>query len=179
MDTSLFLTLFLFWVQTLAQGAAMRWPEHRRLADGIFWSSMLGAVGSLIWYVFSNLDSLLALVDMAGRQAIGISFLILGIVAGVIGLSLIASPPSKAQPDAGTTRKVAVPNENDKPSPVERKPTPPGASVHIAPQKGGYVGTIIFEDSYLGQGMIVEGEGRTDSVTTRRSFVGPRDEKKK
>jgi hypothetical protein len=58
MDTSLLLILFLIAVQTLAQCAATKWPEHRRLADGIFWSSAIGVAGSLMWYIYSNLDRL-------------------------------------------------------------------------------------------------------------------------
>jgi hypothetical protein len=97
MDTALFLTLFLFAVQIAAGVAPMRWPESRWLAGAIFWVSMLGAAGCLVWYSYSNAEWLFAAVDVVGRKTVGLAVFLFGAALCVAGLSLIASPVSHAQ----------------------------------------------------------------------------------
>lgn len=63
LDTALFLTLFLFAVQTAAGVAPMRWPNHTWLAGLIFYVSGFFAVACLVWWSFSNRDWLMPAVQ--------------------------------------------------------------------------------------------------------------------
>lgn len=88
MDTALFLTLFLFAVQTAAGVVPTRWPERRWLADGIFYLSGFLAVICLITYLVFNRDWLLPNIQPSHVIAFG-----LAVVLGGLLWQLRQSPP--------------------------------------------------------------------------------------
>jgi len=98
-DTALFLTIFLFAVQLIAQGAAMKWPQHRVASELVFWPALIGAVFSLLWYGYSNFDWIVATVNAMGRKTVGITITLFSVAFGAFGLSLIGgAPPPGVRP---------------------------------------------------------------------------------
>jgi hypothetical protein len=79
-DTALFLTLFLFAVQTTAGVAPMRWPQHKWISDVIFYMSGFFAVVCLVVYVSTNSDWLLPSIKPFHVIALGLSIAVGGLV---------------------------------------------------------------------------------------------------
>lgn len=73
MDTALFLTLFLFAVQTAAGVAPMKWPQHKWLADGIFYLSGFFAIVCLVVYVVTNREWLVPSFQPSHVIALGLA----------------------------------------------------------------------------------------------------------
>ncbi|CAN0343602.1 unnamed protein product, partial [Phaeothamnion confervicola] len=78
--TALFLTLFLFSVQTAAGVAPMRWPEHRWLADGIFYLSGFFAIICLVTYLILNRDWLMPNIQPSHVITVGLVFIMGGLL---------------------------------------------------------------------------------------------------
>lgn len=80
LDTALFLTLFLFAVQTAAGVAPMRWPHHTWLAGLIFYVSGIFAVACLVWWSFSNWDWLMSALQPPQVIALGLAVALGGLI---------------------------------------------------------------------------------------------------
>ena len=74
----------------------MKWPDHRLVANSVFWPSLIGAILSLAWYLWVNWHWIITTIDSSmHRQAIGLVVIFLSVLIGVFGLWLIAAPVSK------------------------------------------------------------------------------------
>ncbi|MEH2505609.1 hypothetical protein V1290_004420 [Bradyrhizobium sp. AZCC 1578] len=73
MDSTLFLTLFLFAVQTAAGVAPMKWPQRRWLADAIFYLSGFFATICLVTYLVTNRDWLVPAIQPSHVIALGLA----------------------------------------------------------------------------------------------------------
>lgn len=105
LDSALFSLLFFFFVQIAAGVAPIVWPQSKWLAGLILWFSTVAAVICLIWFGYSQGWVSMAIGAM-GQRYVGSALLLLGIGAGVIGLSLIAAGDSKK--DEATTIRIGA-----------------------------------------------------------------------
>jgi hypothetical protein len=80
LDTALFLTLFLFAVQTAAGVAPMRWPNHTWLAGLIFYVSGFFAIACLVWWSLSNRDWLMPALQPLQVIALGLAIALGGLI---------------------------------------------------------------------------------------------------
>jgi hypothetical protein len=103
MDGALFSLLFCFFLQISAGVAPIRYPQHAWIAGLIFWVSTAGAVACLLWYGWSNFDSLMAAIDSMGRKTAGGIITFVGMAVAILGLWLIAGP----------IRQPSVPTDSD------------------------------------------------------------------
>jgi hypothetical protein len=80
MDTTLFLTLFLFAVQTAAGVAPMKWPQHTWLAGWIFYLSGIFALICSFWWFISNRDWIMLYVQPPQIIAVGLAVALGGLI---------------------------------------------------------------------------------------------------
>lgn len=79
MDLPGLLTVLSFAVQIAAGIAPMKWPQHAWLAGLIFWLACAIMVGSILWWLASNWEQVVALWEPKTVIAVGITLAAIGL----------------------------------------------------------------------------------------------------
>ncbi len=132
-----------------------RSQNYREMAGSIFFSAIPLCVVCLVW-------------AGTGEAPMRIQNSLLGLVGAALGASAFIWLGYVVRPVVAQGKNEADKKETTPVAPVG------SPSVRIAPGVGGKVGTINFENSYLGRGMEIGGEGSVDNVNTKNTYIGPR-----
>jgi hypothetical protein len=125
MNSALFLTLFLFAIQTAAGVAPMKWPERTWLAGWIFYLSGFFALVCLAWWVTSNRDWVMPYIQPPQVIAIGIAIALGGLIWQW------STGPQNYQPSAAASvtppaAAIAPPTVDAMSRPLPKGPYQPG-----------------------------------------------------